>query len=61
LDTSLGVTGPEVVGAVMAGLGLIPLLVLAAIRATRTAVPQMSLPAADEETPHKAQAHRVAA
>lgn len=44
LDTSLGVTGPEVVGAVMAGLGLIPLLVLAAIRATRTAVPQVSPP-----------------
>ncbi|MFG2550063.1 MFS transporter [Streptomyces sp. NPDC048581] len=61
LDTSLGVTGPEVVGAVMAGLGLIPLLVLAAIRATRTAVPQVSLPAADEETSHKAQAHRAAA
>ncbi|MFF2126602.1 MFS transporter [Streptomyces olivochromogenes] len=61
LDTSLGVTGPEVVGAVMAGLGLIPLLVLAAIRATRTAAPQVSLPAADEETSHKAQAHRVAA
>ncbi|MGW1801632.1 MFS transporter [Streptomyces sp. NPDC001984] len=61
LDTSLGVTGPEVVGAVMAGLGLIPLLVLAAIRATRTAMPQVSLPAADEETSHEAQAHRVAA
>ncbi|WP_329600132.1 MFS transporter [Streptomyces pseudovenezuelae] len=61
LGTSLGVTGPEVVGAVMAGLGLIPLLVLAAIRATRTAVPQMSLPAADEETSHKAQARRVSA
>ncbi|MCX5521366.1 MFS transporter [Streptomyces bobili] len=60
LDTSLGVTGPEVVGAVMAGLGLIPLLVLAAIRATRTAAPQVSLPA-DEETSHKAQAHREAA
>ncbi|MFE9115723.1 MFS transporter [Streptomyces collinus] len=42
LDTSLGVTGPEVVGAVMAGLGLIPLLVLAAIRATRAAAPQVS-------------------
>ncbi|MEU5323987.1 MFS transporter [Streptomyces sp. NPDC021056] len=61
LDTSLGVTGPEVVGAVMAGPGLIPLLVLAAMRATRTAVPQVSLPAADEETSHKAQAHRVTA
>ncbi|WP_370269719.1 hypothetical protein [Streptomyces sp. V4I8] len=53
-------TGPEVVGAVMAGLGLIPLLVLAATRATRTAAPQVSLPAADEETSPKAHAHRVA-
>ncbi|MET9386999.1 MFS transporter [Streptomyces sp. NPDC002928] len=61
LDTSLGVTGPEVVGAVMAGLGLIPLIVLAAIRATRTDTPQMSLPGADEETSHEAQAHHVAA
>ncbi|MFI2629177.1 MFS transporter [Streptomyces collinus] len=61
LDTSLGVTGPEVVGAVMAGLGLIPLIALAAMRATRTAVPQASLPAADEETSHKAQAPGVAA
>ncbi|GAQ72134.1 hypothetical protein ACKI1I_19025 [Streptomyces turgidiscabies] len=62
LDTSLGVTGPELVGAVTAGLGLIPLLVLAAIRATRTAAPQVSLPPpADEETPHKAQADREAA
>ncbi|MET8213898.1 MFS transporter [Streptomyces sp. NPDC005373] len=60
LDTSLGVTGPEVVGAVMAGLGLIPLLVLAAIRATRTAAPQVALPEADEATSHRAQADHVA-
>ncbi|MEH0427538.1 hypothetical protein QBA38_11525 [Streptomyces stelliscabiei] len=45
----------------MSNLGLIPLLVLAAIRATRTAVPRVSLPAADEGTSHKAQARRVAA
>ncbi|WP_406445398.1 MFS transporter [Streptomyces sp. NBC_00631] len=61
LDTSLGVTGPEVVGAVMAGLGLIPLLVLAGMRATRTAAPQVSPPAADEEISRKAQARSVAA
>jgi len=36
LDSSLGTTGPSYVGAIMAGLGLIPLIALAATRATRT-------------------------
>lgn len=35
LDSSLGTTGPSVVGAVMAIAGLMPLLVLTAMRATR--------------------------
>ncbi|MFD6276787.1 MFS transporter [Streptomyces sp. NPDC060209] len=49
LDSSLGVTGPEIVGVVMVGLGLIPLLILAAIRATRTDSPKASLSGQDEE------------
>lgn len=36
LDSALGLTGPALVGMVMAALGLVPLLALIAIRATRT-------------------------
>jgi predicted MFS family arabinose efflux permease len=39
LDSSLGLTGPALVGTVMIALGLIPLIALAAIRATRTDTP----------------------
>jgi predicted MFS family arabinose efflux permease len=35
LDSSLGTTGPSIVGAAMAIAGIIPLLILAAMRATR--------------------------
>ncbi|MFZ4893335.1 MFS transporter [Plantibacter sp. Mn2098] len=38
LESALGVTGPSAVGAVMVGIGLIPLIVLAALRAPRTSV-----------------------
>jgi len=36
LESSLGVTGPEVVGAAMVALGIVPLVILAALRATKT-------------------------
>ncbi|MFF5969635.1 hypothetical protein ACFY64_39295 [Streptomyces collinus] len=36
LDSSLGLTGPSLVGMIMAALALVPLLALTAIRATRT-------------------------
>ena len=39
LDSALGLVGPSVIGAVMAALGLIPLLVLAGKRATSTTGP----------------------
>ncbi|WP_431904624.1 MFS transporter [Amycolatopsis thermoflava] len=39
LDSSLGLTGPSLVGTIMAALALVPLLTLAAIRATRTDTP----------------------
>jgi DHA1 family inner membrane transport protein len=39
LDSSLGLTGPALVGVIMVALGLIPLLALSAIRATRTGMP----------------------
>lgn len=38
LDSTLGTTGPATVGAAMAILGLIPLIILALMRATRTPV-----------------------
>ncbi|MCW2947146.1 MAG: major facilitator superfamily 1 [Actinoallomurus sp.] len=47
LDSSLGLTGPALVGTVMIALGLIPLIALAAIRATRTDTPGVLRP--DEE------------
>ncbi|MET7684334.1 MFS transporter [Streptomyces sp. NPDC005423] len=39
LDSSLGLTGPALVGMLMVALGLVPLLTLTAIRATRTDTP----------------------
>ncbi|MEU2005035.1 hypothetical protein ACH47B_28460 [Rhodococcus sp. NPDC019627] len=36
LDSPLGATGPECIGVIMVGVGLIPLIVLAAKRATRS-------------------------
>ena len=39
LDSALGTTGPAIVGAAMAVLGLIPLVILALMRATRTTTP----------------------
>ncbi|WP_144672688.1 MFS transporter [Arthrobacter sp. U41] len=39
LDSTLGATGPATVGAAMAILGLIPLVILALMRATRTTTP----------------------
>jgi DHA1 family inner membrane transport protein len=39
LDSSLGLTGPSLVGMIMVALTLLPLLALTAIRATRTETP----------------------
>ncbi|MBB4779310.1 hypothetical protein [Streptomyces rapamycinicus] len=41
LDSSLGLTGPALVGTVMAALALVPLAALGAIRATHTTAPSM--------------------
>ncbi|MFZ3572319.1 MFS transporter [Streptomyces sp. BH097] len=50
LESSLGATGPEVVGLVMAALALIPLTVLAAMRATRTGHTPRETPSVPETT-----------
>ncbi|MDH6627197.1 putative MFS family arabinose efflux permease [Streptomyces sp. LBL] len=50
LDSSLGLTGPALVGMIMVGLGLVPLLTLAAIRATRTDTPSALEPSRATET-----------
>lgn len=39
LESSLGVTGPEVVGVIMVALGLVPLIILAVTRATSHSAP----------------------
>lgn len=44
LDSPLGVRGPEAVGLIMAALGMIPLLILAALRATRTNTAEAGVP-----------------
>ncbi|MGW6405446.1 MFS transporter [Streptomyces sp. NPDC055134] len=57
LESSLGATGPEVVGLIMAALALIPLLVLAAMRATRTdRTPRETLPVPEEAASQDAEA-----
>ena len=52
LDSPLGATGPECIGAIMVGVGLIPLIVLAAKRATRsdTSTVSVSVLGPDKET-----------
>jgi predicted MFS family arabinose efflux permease len=49
LDSTLGATGPAIVGAAMAILGLIPLIILALIRATRTTTPASAAAELDED------------
>ena len=49
LDSSLGLTGPALVGTVMAALALLPLSALAATRATRTDTPEATVPQLDGE------------
>ncbi|MFD0459658.1 hypothetical protein ACFQ2H_35245 [Streptomyces violaceoruber] len=56
LDSSLGVRGPETVGLIMAALGMIPLLVLAALRATRTNTTEADVPDALAEEPSQDEA-----
>jgi len=46
LESSLGLVGPSVVGLAMAVLGIVPLLVLALMRATRISAERGDLPAA---------------
>ncbi|GHE73357.1 MFS transporter [Streptomyces spiralis] len=48
LDSSLGLTGPALVGTIMVALAGIPLSALAAIRATRTDTPEPAQSGADE-------------
>lgn len=50
LDSSLGLTGPALVGMIMVALGLIPLLGLTAIRATRTDPPSALEPSQPQLT-----------
>ncbi|MFJ6003429.1 MFS transporter [Arthrobacter sp. NPDC092385] len=57
LDSSLGTTGPSIVGAGMAILGLIPLVILAIMRATRTTTPVPATQPAGQ-LDHKATAAR---
>ncbi|MEV7455714.1 MFS transporter [Pseudarthrobacter oxydans] len=49
LDSTLGTTGPSIVGAAMAILGLIPLAILALMRATRTTTPAPAVAELDED------------
>ncbi|MFJ1646035.1 MFS transporter [Streptomyces sp. NPDC088258] len=58
LDSSLGLTGPALIGTVMAGLALVPLAGLGAIRATRTEGAPAAGPGAD--TPYERDAHHAA-
>ncbi|MFE4454516.1 MFS transporter [Streptomyces sp. NPDC056796] len=63
LDSSLGLTGPALVGTVMVILALAPLAALGAIRATRTTAPRT--PVATESgpeagTPHESETHPAA-
>ncbi|MFJ6693170.1 MFS transporter [Streptomyces sp. NPDC091294] len=55
LESSLGLTGPTLVGTVMVSLGLVPLAALGALRATRTQHAPTSSPAADsaDEAEHR--------
>jgi DHA1 family inner membrane transport protein len=57
LGTSLGATGPALVGAVMTALGLAPLLALAATGATRTDTPDLPAPQQDKPAGHEPNAY----
>ena len=50
LDSTLGTTGPEVVGAVMAALGLVPVIALATLAGTRTESARVPLASMDKDT-----------
>lgn len=60
LDSSLDLSGPALIGTMMAALGLIPLIALAAAHATRTATSVASVTEPGEKTAREIGARRTA-
>ncbi|MGA5200677.1 MFS transporter [Streptomyces variegatus] len=60
LDSSLGATGPALVGTILVAVGLIPLMALAATHATRTDAAAEPHAGHGQDTPHETETHHAA-